>query len=197
MSFLALPSVHYRDSFLAGAAEFEAEGRLDSTYSRSLGYDLKTLEKYFDQFVEDLVALGTPAQIARGGYVDQVFWLIDGEEYIGQSSLRPELCTDYLITYGGHIGYSIRPSKRRRGYGRQILAFTLEASRKMGLKRVLVTCDSDNIASQKIIEANGGVFENVLKMSPQAFRAEGRIPCPGVNKLRYWIDLERRDSEGN
>jgi len=189
MSALVTPSARYRDSFLAGAAEFQDEGRLDSTYSICLGYDIEALRRRFDSFVRDLVDLGEPARGLGGRYVDRVLWLVDDDEYIGQSSIRPELCTSYLITYGGHIGYSIRPSRRRRGYGREILSISLEISRDMGLKRVLVTCDSDNLGSQKVIERNDGVFESAMKMPAQAFRAEGRRPLSGVRKLRYWIDL--------
>ena len=189
MSALVTPSVRYRDSFLAGAAEFQAEDRLDSTYSVCLGYDIEDLRRRFDRFVRDLVDLGEPGRGIGGRYVDRVLWLVDGDEYIGQSSIRPELCTKYLITYGGHIGYSIRPSRRRRGYGREILSMSLEISRDMGLKKVLVTCDSDNLGSQKVIERNDGVFESAMKMPARAFRTEGRRPRIGVRKLRYWIDL--------
>lgn len=189
MSILVTPSVRYRDSFLAGAAEFQAEGRLDSTYSVCLGYSIDDLPRRFDRFVRDLVELGDSGRGMGSRYVDRILWLIDDDEYIGQSSIRPKLCTDYLITYGGHIGYSIRPSRRRRGYGREILAMALEISGSMGLKKVLVTCDSDNLGSRKVIERNDGVFESAMKMPLKAFRAEGRRPRFGVRKLRYWIDL--------
>ena len=62
-------------------------------------------------------------------------------------------------------------------------------SREIGLHRVLVTCDSDNIGSRKIIEHNGGQFESAMAMPSQAFRAEGRKPAQHIEKLRYWIDL--------
>ena len=138
------PSVLYRDSFLEGAAEFSSEGRFDSTYALSLGYDRDALADHFPQFVRDLRALADATSLPTR-YPDRVLWLVHDGEYIGQTSIRPELCTPYLLTYGGHIGYSIRPSRRGRGYGKAILALTLVASRELGLRRVLVTCDSDNI----------------------------------------------------
>jgi len=196
MSFLAFPSARYRNSFLEGAAEFAAEGRLDSTYGVCLGYDLRALERGFDQFVRDLIALGHRSRRASGGCADRVLWLIDADEYIGQASIRPELGTRHLITYGGHIGYSIRSSRRKQGYGREILALSLEVSRGMGLKKVLVTCDSDNLGSRKIIEYNGGKFESTMKMTDRAFRVEGRSSCPRVDKLRYWIDLQSETVPG-
>ena len=135
------------------------------------------------------LVLRTAASGSISANVDRVLWLVDGEEYIGQASIRPELCTDYLITYGGHIGYSIRPSRRRRGYGKEILGLTLGIAAGMDLERVLVTCDSDNFGSKKIIEHNGGVFEYSMKMTGRAFRVEGRSSNSEVEKLRYWIDL--------
>ena len=189
MCFLTTPSEQYRESFLLGAAEFDAERRLDSTYAVCLGYSLKTLERQFSSFIHSLSNLADNSDSSTNWYVDQVLWLIDKEEYIGQASIRPELCTSYLITYGGHIGYSIRPSKRRQGYGKKILALSLEKSRDIGLRKILVTCDSDNIGSKKIIEHNGGQFETAMEMDNKAFRSEGRKQHSRVEKLRYWIDL--------
>ena len=189
MSVLVKPTATYRDTFLQGAAEFLAEDRLDSTYGVCLGYDLATLEQQFVQFVHDLRALGNSARLRQGWYVDHVLWLVEAGEYIGQASIRPELCTSYLLTYGGHIGYSIRPSRRRQGWGKEILALAIDAAREIGLERVLVTCNSDNIGSRKIIEHNGGQFESAIGMTRSSFRSEGRKADGPFEKLRYWIDL--------
>ena len=183
---LELPDERYRDSFLEGAAEFDREQRLDSTYAGALGYDLHALRRDFRTFVWDLKRL---AQKSEHGYVDIIHWLVDEGEYIGQASVRPELATPYLITYGGHIGYSIRPSRRGRGYGRRILKLALEKSRRAGLARVLVTCDADNLASKRIIENNGGQFETAMTMDSHILRMEGRDDVAALDKLRYWIDL--------
>jgi predicted acetyltransferase len=183
---LELPNERYQSSFLEGAAEFADEGRLESTYARAMGYDLAALHRDFHVYVWDLKRLGNKSE---HGYVDVVHWLIDREEYIGQASVRPELATPYLITYGGHIGYSIRPMRRRRGYGKHILGLALEKSRRLGLERVLVTCDADNLASKKIIESNGGQFEIGMKMDAATLRVEGRVGMTNLEKLRYWIDL--------
>ena len=189
MPTLIAPSAEYQQSFLAGAKEFLAENRLDSTYTLCLGYTIGSLHEKFTQFILDLNGL---ADVDSSGaqYADRVFWLVDKGEYVGQSSIRPELCTPYLLTYGGHIGYSIRPSWRRQGYGKIILAYTLRAAGSMDLKRVLVTCDSDNNGSRKIIEYNNGQFESAMPMTAQTFRAEGRQSSQPIDKLRYWIDLK-------
>ena len=104
--------------------------------------------------------------------------MIDKNAFIGRLSLRHEL-NEFLLKIGGHIGYEIRPSRRKQGYGTEILRLGLEKAKELGLHRVLVTCDEDNIGSKKIIEHNGGKFENSIE-----------IDGDKVKKLRYWIDLE-------
>lgn len=85
---------------------------------------------------------------------------------------------DYLSKYGGHIGYSIRPNERRKGYGKKMLAAVLPYCKEIGLDKVLITCLEDNIASEKTILANGGKYENTI-----------HEPEENVNLKRYWIEL--------
>ncbi len=170
MLFLAEPSVAYRDSFIQSVREFQAEGR-------QLYYNLNSLTDDFGSFVQELQDQKDRSKLKPGRVPGSDFWLIDESEFIGRLSLRHEL-NEHLLKIGGHIGYEIRPSKRRQGYGTEILRLGLEKARESGLRRVLVTCDEDNIASKKIIEHNGGMFENAIEME--------RDP---VRKLRYWIDI--------
>lgn len=188
---LERPHVQYRDSFVDGAAEFAAEGRLDSTYAAFLGFDVARLRDDFAAFVSDLTGMADESRVRLSGYRDCVFWLVDEGRYVGQSSIRPELGTPYLITYGGHIGYSIRPSHRRQGYGHRILQLALTQCAALGLDRALVTCDEDNTASRRIIEANGGTFESGMLMDDIVARAEGR-GGEEVRKLRYWFQLSSK-----
>src|SRR5436190_1216366 len=81
------------------------------------------------------------------------YWLIDQQEWIGNLTLRPRI-TERFLHAGGHIGYQIRPGKRRRGYGTLLLRLGLEKAREQGLCRVLLTCDETNVGSKKIIAAN-------------------------------------------
>ena len=94
---------------------------------------------------------------------------------VGMVNVRRRL-NERLLQYAGHIGYSVRPDLRRRGYGAELLALGLEEARKMGLERVLVTCDRDNPASARTILRNGGALEN-------------EVPDGGTVIQRYWIDL--------
>jgi len=113
------------------------------------------------------------------GIVPQrIFWLVrDGREIVGQSAIRPEL-TPILEIEGGHIGYAIRPTERRKGYGTRILALTLEPARALGLRRVLLTCNTENVASARIIQKNGGAFDG-----------ESPSPYTGKPVSRYWIEI--------
>lgn len=114
-----------------------------------------------------------PGQVPYSSY-----WLVrDGTTILAGSTLRHWL-TDALKVEGGHIGYGVRPSQRGQGYGRLICALTLEEAGRLGLRRVLVTCDTDNVPSARVILANGGVLEG-----------ESRSPRTGKMVCRYWIDL--------
>jgi len=99
-------------------------------------------------------------------------------QIVGRVSIRHEL-NDYLAREGGHIGYGVRPGFRRRGYAGLILGQSLAFAATLGLERVLVTCDDDNVGSATVIERAGGVLENVV---------------PGldgsVDKRRYWVAVE-------
>jgi predicted acetyltransferase len=112
-----------------------------------------------------------------GSVPHSTFWLSAGRRLLGRATLRHYL-TPELEHEGGHIGYDVRPSERRKGYGTVLLKLTLEKARGLGLRRVMLSCDSDNIGSAKVIERNGGRLES------QA--SSGRS---GKRISRYWIEL--------
>jgi len=170
MLFLAEPSLTYKESFIAGTRESQAEGL--ETY-----IDLEKTSRDFEAFLRILRDAGDRAKVPPERVPMSDYWLIDGDEYVGRLSLRHEL-NDALLLWGGHIGYQIRPSKRRRGYGKEILRLGLIKAKERGLRRVLVTCDEDNIGSRKIIEYNGGKLENIIEVKDSP-----------VRKMRYWIDI--------
>jgi len=116
--------------------------------------------------------------IPHYGLVDEaVFLAFDSiGNLVGISDIR--LGTNgFIQTFAGQIGYSVRPSQRRRGYASEILHLTLKQATQYGFQNILITCNEPNIASAKIIEKNGGVLEKI-------------IPHPGFpNVKRYYIDL--------
>ena len=103
------------------------------------------------------------------------YWLIDKGKFIGHTNIRHKLNAK-LRKIGGNIGYYIRPSERNKGYGTQILKLALIKAKKLGLKKMLITCAESNIASKKIIEKNKGRFKN-------------KVADKNGNNLRYWIGL--------
>ena len=85
---------------------------------------------------------------------------------------------DYLSKFGGHIGYSIRPSERRKGYAKGMLKAALPFCREINLERVLITCIEDNVGSEKTILTNGGIYESTVYE-----------PDEKINLKRYWINI--------
>jgi predicted acetyltransferase len=167
---LVRPSIRYRDSVLAAVREFQAEGGYRA-------YSLASLTNDFAAFVQRLLDDEVRSKLPPHLVPQTIYWLVEGNEFIGRASLRHEL-NDRLRQIGGHIGYKIRPPRRRQGYGTAILGLVLPKARERGLTRVLITCDADNIASQRIIEHHGGVPEAPYEPTDGA-----------VTVLRYWIDL--------
>lgn len=96
---------------------------------------------------------------------------------VGMIQIRHEF-NDYLRSYAGHIGYSIRPSERRKGYATEMLRLCLPHCKPIGLERVLISCDDSNEASRRTILANGGVYERTVYEPEEA-----------VNLERYWITI--------
>lgn len=94
---------------------------------------------------------------------------------VGRTSIRHEL-NDFLVNYGGHVGYAVVPEQRRQGYALEILRQSVGIARAMGIEKVLVTCDDDNIGSIKTIENGGGVLDNVVALPPR-----------NNPRRRYWI----------
>lgn len=112
------------------------------------------------------------------GYVRENFYLCYNEEVlVGVFSLKFEL-TEFLLNFGGHIGYAVRPSARNRGMATQMLKQGLELAKQFGFERILCVCDEDNYASEKVILKNGGILENELY-----------DPDEKVVIKRYWIQL--------
>ncbi len=129
----------------------------------------------FDRYLEEL-ELKEPKD---GKVPDSVFFLLDEERdrLLGAVNIRHYL-NENLLKDGGHIGDGIRPSERRRGYGTELVRLALEECRKLGIDRVLMFCDKDNVASAKTIIKNGGVLDG------EFVNSDGEI------EQRYWIDLK-------
>jgi len=167
MATLREPALDVHSSFVQAMAEFQAEGRGAPYDVHGGGWD--TVEG-FAAFVATLRADADPARPRREGRVPcTTWWWCDGSTYLGRIAIRHWL-TEYLLRVGGHIGYDVRPTARRQGHATAMLAAILPYARGLGIDAALVTCDVDNLASRRVIEANGGILENERQ-----------------GKLRYWI----------
>jgi predicted acetyltransferase len=174
MLVLVEPALAYKGALLEAVREFHVAGEYDISAEQ--------LGAQFDDLIRRLERAKDPATVTPGELPYEDFWLMNGEEWIGKLTLRTTINELYLHA-GGHIGYEIRPSRRRLGYGTALLRLGLEKAKERGLTHVLLTCDETNLGSRKIIEANGGQLENVVEVKDHT-----------VRKMRYWINIDEMTS---
>lgn len=157
MPHLTLPSPEYKDSFIAAVQEFQTEN--NSRTPSYLSLNLEELETNFDAYLHRLQDMAQGLNLAPGQVPTTHYWLVDGNEYLGKIDIRHQY-TDYHKQIAGIIGYDIRPSQRGHGYGKLLLKLGLERARQMDFDELIITCDVDNLASRKVMEANGGQLVN-------------------------------------
>ena len=111
-----------------------------------------------------------------GKVPDTTFFCLDVDRniFVGAVNIRHYL-TEEMLVNAGHIGDGIRPSERRKGYATAMIGLALIEAKKLGIHRVLMCCDTENIASAKSIINNGGILEN-------------EVVVKGVTEQRYWIE---------
>ena len=130
----------------------------------------------FQAYVDALDRYSKGIELPEGFVPASTFWLVDdSDQIVAVSHLRHEL-NDFLLTFGGHIGFGVRPSSRRKGYATKILGQTLLEAKKLAIRKVLVTCDKANTGSVKAITKNGGVLDAEEYMEEHACVVQ-----------RYWI----------
>ncbi|PKR83765.1 GNAT family N-acetyltransferase [Heyndrickxia camelliae] len=114
----------------------------------------------FEAMVRSLLDAEKGENIPENWVPDSTYWLVhEDSRVIGAVNIRHSL-TEKLLNTGGHIGYGIRSSERRKGYATKLLALSLEKAKELGISKVLVTCDESNIGSAKTIINNGGVEDD-------------------------------------
>ncbi|MDD3127304.1 MAG: GNAT family N-acetyltransferase [Candidatus Izemoplasmatales bacterium] len=168
---LVFPCEGYADEWDAIIKEMEIE-TIDIT-----PYSLKHRTSDYNEYLRIVRSFASGIDIPAGKVKAATYFLVEDtkKRILGAIDIRFDL-NEYLYNYGGNIGYGIRPSERRKGYATKMLALALDVCRQSGLKKVLVTCDEDNIGSRRTIEKNGGVLENI-------------VVCEGENVMRFWINL--------
>ena len=156
---LIAPNVEFEESHRSFLKQFQERG--DRVHP-------SIAARPFDNFAEYVAMLSAESRgenIPSNWVANSTYWLVDADnEIVAISNMRHEL-NDFLLTYGGHIGYGVRPSARKRGHGIEILKQTLLMAKGKGIHRVRVTCAKDNPASEKTILHNGGVFDDEAVMA--------------------------------
>ncbi|MDF2557535.1 MAG: GCN5-related N-acetyltransferase [Bacillales bacterium] len=140
------------------------------------------LQRYSENYSEWLVKLRNDLDVTnmQSDRVPSTTFFVYRKEdnrMVGMINIRHKL-NDYLLKEGGHIGYGIRPTERRKGYATETLYLGLQLCKELSIDKVLVTCDKDNIGSARTIQKNGGVLENEILDSQLAEVLQ-----------RYWIDV--------
>jgi predicted acetyltransferase len=142
--------------------------------------DVQAIEHDFERFVRHLrEEKGRPHQPYQDWVEpvpETIVWLVKDEEYIGTIDIRHRL-NWHLEKWGGHVNFVIRPSMRRKGYGRKILQKSIPIINYIGIEKALLTVKPDNVAGIKIVESCGGVFEDETPET-ETFAA----------RRRYWLD---------
>lgn len=167
---LRQPEAFDREQVMAYRKEFLAiDSRMDGTCA---------LNEYddFDTWLANVRRYSSPETTPAGKVPSTQYLALDENEHlVGMVNLRHCL-NDYLLEFGGHIGYSVRPADRKNGYAIQMLKLALDEAKSLGIDRVRIACDRYNIASAKTIQANGGVLDG-----------ERYDPQDSTLTQRYWI----------
>jgi len=167
---LVFPTIEMKQAALDYFQEHFGCG--EATVHGCAGFNATTIyEDWLEQRKTDLKLEDHPRYVAATAY----FAMVDGQ-IVGTIQIRHEL-NDYLRHDGGHIGYGVRPSQRRKGYATQMLTLALEKCRELGIYKALVTCQKDNVGSAKTIIGNAGILDS-------EYTDENGNMCQ-----RYWISI--------
>lgn len=167
---LILPKMEHKETIMDYKKEFIENG--DSMHGSAGLSDAENFEAWYNANQDNL-----KEETVRDGLVPATTYLAfnNDDKLVGMIDIRHRL-NDYLLKFGGHIGYSVRKCERQKGYATEMLGLALKECEKLGIKKVLITCDKGNIASAKTIINNGGKIENEI--------TEGNRTTQ-----RYWINL--------
>jgi predicted acetyltransferase len=165
------PSSQYKDEYLDMVFEWKSSGE------KLIPWVLRFDSTNFQSMIEELTRLRSDTNLEENKVNSSTFWLANQDrKLIGVVNIRHKL-NDNLLHIGGHIGYGIRPSERKKGYATEILRLALLEAKKLGITKALVTCDKDNIGSAKTIINNDGILDSEEIINE-------------IEIQRYWIEIK-------
>ncbi len=147
--------------------------RFEVSYREARGEQGDLLAESFSALLSKFADRREEGRIEARFVPETALWLVDGDTYLGRISIRHRL-NESLRVLGGHIGYDIRPSRRGQGLGGAMLRLALPHAHALGVDPAMLTCDTANIASWRMIERCGGTRESTYMHD-------------GVERYRYWL----------
>lgn len=170
---LVKPDIKYKSQIAEVIEEVKNDSNPFGSGKWYLDIDMNKFEEFVQRKIDKETGIGLP----EGYSPATTFWAVnENDKYIGRITLRHSL-TETLNLSGGHIGYDVRPSERRKGYASEMLKLCLIEAKKLGLDKVLLTTYDYHVASRKVMESAGAVFQDA-------------IPYKDKTNVRYWITLE-------
>ncbi|MGP1597628.1 GNAT family N-acetyltransferase [Peptoanaerobacter stomatis] len=167
---LIKPNEQYKNKILDYKAEFVANNEV---LHGSAGLDkIDNFEEWYRLILQN----SSEDTVKKGWVPASTFIAVDeNDEIVGMIDIRHRL-NDFLFKQGGHIGYSVRKSQRRKGYATKMMSMALDVCKSLRIEKCLITCDKSNIASARTIMKSGGLLENEI------------IDCEKTIS-RYWINI--------
>lgn len=169
---LVKPSPEYKEEYLDFHKEWKSSGE------DMIPWVIKKDPSDFNEMIQSLLDAEKGKNLPQGWVPDTTFWLVEeNNRVLGVVNIRHSL-TENLMNSGGHVGYGIRPSERKKGYATKLLSLSLEKTKELGIDATLVVCDKWNEASKRTILNNGGISDKDF------------IEEDGNVILRFWIKSE-------
>lgn len=171
--YLKFPSIDEKEKFI----EYIKEYRLDNPNAKPLGC---TEELDYENWLINIKKESDGIELEKGRVPSTVYFLMNEDERIlAHVSIRHSIDNDFLRLYGGHIGYGVRPSERRKGYATIMLHLALIKCNELGINDVMISCKESNIGSAKTIENNLGIQKELIYIEDEQ-----------TNFKKYWINVE-------
>ena len=168
--YLKFPELEDKDKWM----DYLDEYHKNNPKASPLGYKDSFI---YEKWVESVKKSHAGIDLEEGRVPSSMYFVMDDDRIVGTLSIRHNLNTSMLSKYGGHIGYGVRHSERRKGYATTLLNLALEKCKELGLDRVMVSCKEDNMGSARTIENNCGELEEYVEDNGMIFK-------------KYWINVD-------